>query len=77
MYSVLVEYVQFANVERLEFRGLELSRDHLDHLSQTKFLRNKGFAMSGNTDYKTLTSSTAASICTYQKYALKYKPLIS
>lgn len=71
---VLVECVQFAPLEGLEFCGLELLGDPLDHLSQTKFLRNKGF---GNTDYEILTSSPAASVCTYQKNALKYKPLIS
>lgn len=76
LYSVLVGCVQFAYLEGLEFCGLELLGDHLDHLSETELLRNKGFAMSGGTDYETLTSSPATSVCTYQKYVLKYKPLI-
>lgn len=63
LYSVLVGCVQCALLEGLESRGLEFLGDHLDHLSQTEFLRNKGFAMSGATDCETLTSIPAANIC--------------
>lgn len=50
LYSVLAGCVQFTLLEGLEFCGLELLGDHLDHLSQTEFFRNKGFALSGDTD---------------------------